>query len=105
MPAGSIERTNARKEEIINACEKLYQTMSFKDAWIGELCKAMESNENMTDEEISKRIADTRFLYIGILQKYIILFLVQRLMIITAAFIMKIHLICWSVTWKMKSYK
>lgn len=53
MPAGSIERTNARKEEIINACEKLYQTMSFKDAWIGELCKAMESNENMTDEENS----------------------------------------------------
>lgn len=90
MPAGSIERANARKEEIINACEKLYQTMSFKDitlkeigketsfsrtsiynyfqtkeeiflallkreydAWIGELCKAMESNENMTDEEIS----------------------------------------------------
>lgn len=31
MPAGSIERTNARKEEIINACEKLYQVMSFKD--------------------------------------------------------------------------
>ena len=31
MPAGSIERTNARKEEIINACEKLYQTMSFKE--------------------------------------------------------------------------
>ena len=31
MPAGSVERTNARKEEIINACEKLYQTVSFKD--------------------------------------------------------------------------
>ena len=31
MPAGSIERTNARKEEIINACEKLYQTMSFRE--------------------------------------------------------------------------
>lgn len=31
MPAGSIERINARKEEIINACEKLYQTMSFKE--------------------------------------------------------------------------
>ena len=31
MPAGSIERTNARKEEIINACEKLYQTTSFKE--------------------------------------------------------------------------
>ena len=31
MPAGSIERTNARKDEIINACEKLYQTMSYKE--------------------------------------------------------------------------
>ncbi len=96
MPAGSIERTNARKEEIINACEKLYQTMSFKDitlkeigketsfsrtsiynyfqtkeeiflallkreydAWIGELCKAMESNETMTDEEIADVLART----------------------------------------------
>ena len=31
MPKGSPERTAARKEEIISACEKLYQTMSFKD--------------------------------------------------------------------------
>ena len=29
MPKGSPERTAARKEEIISACEKLYQTMSF----------------------------------------------------------------------------
>lgn len=31
MPSGSIEKTKARKEEIINACEKLYKTMSFKE--------------------------------------------------------------------------
>ena len=31
MPKGSPELTAARKEEIINACEKLYQTMSFKE--------------------------------------------------------------------------
>lgn len=37
MPAGSVERTNARKEEIINACEKLYQTMSFKEITIKEI--------------------------------------------------------------------
>lgn len=37
MPAGSIKRTNARKEEIINACEKLYQTMSFKEITIKEI--------------------------------------------------------------------
>ena len=30
MPKGSPERTAAVKEEIISACEKLYQTMSFK---------------------------------------------------------------------------
>ena len=96
MPAGSIERTNARKEEIINACEKLYQTMSFKDitlkeigketsfsrtsiynyfqtkeeiflallkreydAWIKELCKAMELNETMTDDQIADVLART----------------------------------------------
>ncbi len=39
MPAGSVERTNARKEEIINACEKLYQTMSFKDITLKEIGK------------------------------------------------------------------
>lgn len=96
MPAGSIERTNARKEEIINACEKLYQTMSFKDitlkeigketsfsrtsiynyfqtkeeiflallkreydAWIRELCEAMESEETMTDDQIADVLART----------------------------------------------
>ena len=96
MPAGSIERTNARKEEIINACERLYQTMSFKDitlkkigketsfsrtsiynyfqtkeeiflallkreydAWIRELCEAMESEETMTDDQIADVLART----------------------------------------------
>lgn len=96
MPAGSIERTNARKEEIINACEKLYQTMSFKDitlkeigketsfsrtsiynyfqtkeeiflallkreydAWIRELCEAMESEETMADDQIADVLART----------------------------------------------
>ena len=96
MPAGSMERTNARKEEIINACEKLYQTMSFKDItlkeigketsfsrtsiynyfqtkeeiflallkreydqWIKQLNEAMESKDNMTDDEIADVIAKT----------------------------------------------
>lgn len=96
MPAGSIERTNARKEEIIDACEMLYQTMSFKDitlkeigketsfsrtsiynyfqtkeeiflallkreydAWIRELCEAMESEETMTDDQIADALART----------------------------------------------
>ena len=39
MPAASTERTNARKEEIVNACEKLYQTMSFKEITLKEIGK------------------------------------------------------------------
>lgn len=94
MPARSEERTNARKEEIINACEKLYRTMSFKeitikeignvvtfsrtsiynyfetkeeiflallkreyDAWVLELQKIIEKNENLDDEQLAKAIA------------------------------------------------
>lgn len=37
MPKGSPELTNARREEIVNACEKLYQTMSFKEITIKEI--------------------------------------------------------------------
>lgn len=41
MPKGSPELTSARKEEIINACEKLYQTMSFKEITIKEIGNAI----------------------------------------------------------------
>lgn len=37
MPKGSPELTNARKEEIVNACEELYKTMSFKEITIKEI--------------------------------------------------------------------
>lgn len=37
MPKGSEELTNARKEEIINACARLYETMGFKDITIKEI--------------------------------------------------------------------
>ena len=39
MPKGSPERTAARKEEIIRACEKLYQTMSFREITLKEIGK------------------------------------------------------------------
>lgn len=39
MPKGSEELTAARKEEIINACERLYQTMSFKEITLKEIGK------------------------------------------------------------------
>ena len=40
MPKGSPKLTNARKEEIINACEELYKTMSFKDITVKEIGNA-----------------------------------------------------------------
>ncbi len=40
MPKGSPELTEARREEIVNACEKLYQTMSFKEITMGQIGRA-----------------------------------------------------------------
>lgn len=40
MPKGSEELTTARKDEIISACAKLYQNMSFKDITIKEIGNA-----------------------------------------------------------------
>ena len=37
MPKGSSELVAARRDEIINACEQLYRTMSFKDITIKEI--------------------------------------------------------------------
>ena len=37
MPKGSPELTAARREEIINACEQLYKTMSFKNITLKEI--------------------------------------------------------------------
>ena len=37
MPKGSEELTNARKEEIINACASLYDTMGFKEITIRDI--------------------------------------------------------------------
>ena len=37
MPKGSEELTNARKDEIINACAFLYRTMGFKDITIRDI--------------------------------------------------------------------
>ena len=37
MPKGSAELTRARKEEIIAACRKLYETMSFREITLKEI--------------------------------------------------------------------
>ena len=41
MIKGTPERINGRREEIINACERLYQTMSIKDITLIEIGKAV----------------------------------------------------------------
>lgn len=40
MPKGSPELTNARKEEIINACKALYKELSFKEITIMKIADA-----------------------------------------------------------------
>ena len=40
MPKVTREQTNARREEIINACAKLYETTSFKDLTLKDIGKA-----------------------------------------------------------------
>ena len=37
MPKGSAELTNARREEILSACRKLYETKSFKEITLKEI--------------------------------------------------------------------
>lgn len=39
MPKGSIELTNARKEEIMAACKSLYETMGFRDITIKDIAE------------------------------------------------------------------
>ena len=40
MPKGSVGLVDARREEIISACEKLYQTMSFKEITLKDIAGA-----------------------------------------------------------------
>ena len=39
MPKGSMELVNTRKEEILNAAEKLYQTKSFKNITLNDIAE------------------------------------------------------------------
>ena len=47
MPKGSEKLTKARREEIISACEKLYETMNFKDITIKEIGSITSLHENI----------------------------------------------------------
>ena len=76
MPKGSPELTQARREEIINACEKLYQTMSFKEITLKEIgnetsfTRTSIYNYFQTKEEIFLALLKREYeLWIASLQK------------------------------------
>lgn len=65
MPKGSEELTNARKEEIISACEKLYMTMSFKDISIKEIA----NETSFTRTSIYNYFKTKEEIFLALLQK------------------------------------
>ncbi len=65
MPKGSPELTNARKEEIINACEKLYKTLSFKEITLKDI-----SNEtSFTRTSIYNYFQTKEEIFLALLQR------------------------------------
>lgn len=65
MPKASEELTNARREEILNACIKLYETMSFKDISIKEIAK----ETSFTRTSIYNYFSTKEEIFLAILQK------------------------------------
>ena len=63
MPKGSVELTQARKDEIIDACAGLYEHMSFRDITIKEIGRATSFtrtsiyNYYQTKEQMLKLLA------------------------------------------------
>ncbi|MBE6818518.1 MAG: TetR/AcrR family transcriptional regulator [Ruminococcaceae bacterium] len=65
MPRGSAQLTNARREEIINACKQLYNTMSFKEITIKEIA----SYTSFTRPSIYNYFETKEEIFLAILQK------------------------------------
>ena len=65
MPKGSVELTNARREEIISACEKLYQTMSFKEITLKDIAGAT----SFTRTSIYNYFQTKEEIFLALLQK------------------------------------
>lgn len=65
MPKGSPELTNFRKQEIINACEKLYQTKSFKEITLKEI----SSETSMTRTSIYNYFQTKEEIFLALLQR------------------------------------
>ncbi len=65
MPKGSPELTEARREEIINACEKLYQTKSFKEITLKDIGNAT----SFTRTSIYNYFATKEEIFLALLQR------------------------------------
>ena len=65
MPRGSVELTNARREEIISACKELYKTMSFKEITIKEIADCT----SFTRPSIYNYFETKEEIFLAILQK------------------------------------
>lgn len=80
MPRGSEELTQARREEIIAACEKLYESMSFKDITIKEIAR----ETSFTRPSIYNYFATKEEIFLALLRKEYELW-VQDLQALSAA--------------------
>lgn len=65
MPKGSKELTAQRKEEIIQACKKLYKTISFKDITLKQIADA----PSFTRTSIYNYFETKEEIFLAILQK------------------------------------
>lgn len=62
MPRGSAELTNARREEIINACKELYQTMSFKEITMIPFCTSSSSGIGRSGKNLEENAGSGNWL-------------------------------------------
>lgn len=65
MPKGSEKLTNARKEEIINACAALYETVGFRDITIRDI----GASTSFTRTSIYNYFQTKEEIFLGLLQR------------------------------------
>ncbi len=65
MPKGSAKLTNARKEEIIDACASLYETMSFRDITLRDI----SARTSFTRTSIYNYFQTKEEIILGLLQR------------------------------------
>ena len=65
MPKGSVKLTNARKEEIIDACASLYETMSFRDITLRDI----SARTSFTRTSIYNYFQTKEEIFLGLLQR------------------------------------